>query len=130
MSERTRRGKLAPPRMRMRSRKRMRIQTCRECAGAGVGRSLRLDVVAEQQVLVAQVELPVGDYRVGPGGLSRAVGLHEAAALEVLLVARLDQEHGAVLDAVVEPLVRQGDGSLGRAAFFALVPELVAGLEV
>ena len=70
--------------------------------------SLRLDVVAEQQILVAQVHLPIGDDRVGPCGLPAAVGLLEAPTLKVFLGAGFDQEHGTLLRAVIEPAVRKG----------------------
>ena len=54
----------------------------------------RLHVVAEQHILVADVQLAVGDDRVRPGVVSASVGLLEAAALEVFLGAGLDQEIG------------------------------------
>ena len=42
-------------------------------------------VVAEKQILVAQVQFAVGDERVRPGWLLGAVGLLETAALDVML---------------------------------------------
>src|SRR5439155_12714888 len=46
---------------------------------------LRLHLVAEQHVLVADVQLAVGHHRVRPGLFLGAVGLVEPAALDVLL---------------------------------------------
>ena len=47
--------------------------------------SLRFDVVAEQDVLIAEVQLAVGDDRVRPGRQAGAVGLFETTPLDVLL---------------------------------------------
>jgi hypothetical protein len=55
---------------------------------------LRLDVVAEQYILVAQVQFAVGKDRVWPGEFLAAVGLLEAAALDVLL-DRLSQNQSS-----------------------------------
>src|SRR5262249_4577485 len=84
----------------------------------GGGRSPRLDVVAPQGVLLAQVELPAADDRVGParGG---AVGGLGAPCWLVAGRAGLDRRPPAVVVAEVEPAV--GVGQRGRAAARALV---------
>src|SRR5271155_1489679 len=53
--------------------------------------------VAEQYILVAQVQAAVGNDRVRPGRLLTAFGREEAATLDVLLLVRLNEEHGALL---------------------------------
>ena len=88
---------------------------------------LRLHVVAEQQILVANVQFAVGNDRVRPGRRPAAVGLVKAAALDELFSVRLDQEHGALLGAIVEPPVRQGQRALRG---LAIAPQNFAGLEV
>ncbi len=91
----------------------------------------RLHVVAEQHILVAQVQFAVGNNRVRPSWLSAAVGLLEAATLEVFLRVWLNQEHGTVLGAIVEPAIGQSHRAFRRAALAAaLIPQNVAGLEV
>src|SRR5437016_8483200 len=92
----------------------------------------RLHVVAEQYILVAQVQFAVGNDRVRPGRLLAAVGLVEAATLDVLLRIRFDQEHGALLGAIIESAIRQGHRAFRRRALaaVALVPQEIAGLEV
>src|SRR5207302_9047271 len=68
-----------------------------------------------------------------PIGLAAAVGLFEAAALDVLLWARLEEDHRAVLLSVVDAAVREGDRALlhaPAAGLVALVPHHLAGLEL
>lgn len=64
--------------------------------------SLGFDIVAEQEILIADVQLAVGDDRMGPGRLPSSVRLLETATLDIFLRVRLDQEHDAVLHTVVE----------------------------
>src|SRR5262245_27851595 len=87
--------------------------------------ALRLHVVAEQCILVADVQFAVGNYRVGPCRIVATVGLLEAASLDVFLPVWLDQEDRPFLGAIVDPAVRQGDRSFRNPAFvgIALVPE-------
>src|SRR5438105_14425996 len=63
--------------------------------------ALRLHVVTEQHLLVAQVKFAVGNHRVRPGRLFATVGLVEAATLNILLRVRLNQKHGAGLGAII-----------------------------
>src|SRR6266404_4366378 len=77
----------------------------------------RFYVVAKQQILVAQVQLTVGNDRVRPGGLLAAVGLVETTAFEVLLRVRLDEEHRALLGTIVEAAIRQGHRAFWRPMF-------------
>src|SRR4051794_29525005 len=90
-------------------------------------RLLRLHVVAEQYLLVTDIELAIGDDRVRPRRRPAAVGLRELAALDVLLRARLDEQHGTAFGAVVQSAVRHRHRALLRPA---LVPQDLAGLEI
>src|SRR5262249_38166605 len=94
--------------------------------------SPRLDVVAEQYILVAQVQFAVGNDRVRPGRLLTTVGLVEAATLDVALRVRLNQEQGAILGAIVESAICQAHGAFRHPVLAALarIPDDVAGLEV
>src|ERR1051326_752717 len=67
-----------------------------------------------------------------PSWPAAAVRLLEAATFDVLLRARLNQQHGPFLGSVVEPAVRQGHGTFRRAMFgiVVLVPQNVPGFEV
>src|SRR5205085_3277781 len=93
---------------------------------------LRLHVVAEQHILVADIEFAIGEDRVCPGRLLRAVGLLEAAALKVFLTARFNQQHRTGLGAVVNPAIGEGDRTFTRPAFVGVtfVPENIAGFEL
>src|SRR5258708_21181676 len=74
----------------------------------------RLDVVAQEHVLVAQVKLPVGDHRVGPGRELRPVRRLEAAGFDILFGIRLDEEDRALpaFVAGIEPSLLVADRSL------------------
>jgi hypothetical protein len=86
-----------------------------------------LHVVAEQQALVAQVQLAVGDDRVRPGRGAAALRLVEVAAFDVLVGVRFHQDHRAALVAVVQPSVRRRDRALARPVGG---PLHLAGLEL
>src|SRR6516165_6907917 len=88
---------------------------------------LRLDVVDVEQILIADVQLAVGDDRVRPGVLAGLLRLVEAAALDVFLGVGVDQDDRAALVAVVEAAVGVEDRSLTR---LALRPHDLAGLEL
>jgi hypothetical protein len=68
----------------------------------------RLHVVAEQQILVAQVQFAVGNDRVRPVRLLATIGLVKAAVLNILLRIWLYQDHDALLGAIVESAIGQG----------------------
>ena len=70
---------------------------------------LCLDVVTEEGVLIANVELAIGDHGMRPRGQARAFGLFEAPALQVFLAARLNQDHRALLGAVVDSAICKRD---------------------
>src|SRR5262245_21672949 len=80
------------------------------------GSLLPLHVVAEQNPLIAEVELPPGDDRVRPRLLVAAVGRREAALLLVALWRGLHQRHRPVLAADVQPAVGRGHRPLADAA--------------
>src|SRR6185312_15362939 len=80
------------------------------CSGHWPSPSLRPYVIAKQHVLVAQVELAVGNDGMRPVGCVAAVGLLEPAALEIFLGTGLDQKHGSILGTVIEPAVGECDG--------------------
>ena len=83
------------------------------------------NIVAEQRVLVADVEFTVGDDGMGPRGFVGAVRLFKTATLEVLLPVWFDQKDRAVLDAVIDSAVGEGHRAFGHTAFVAigLVPQ-------
>jgi hypothetical protein len=64
---------------------------------------LALHVVAKQRVLVVNVEFAVGDDRMRPRWLARAVGLLETPAFKIFLAAWLDQHNRTLLSAIVNP---------------------------
>src|ERR1039458_7480256 len=73
------------------------------CALPGL---LRLHVVAEQDVLVAEVEFAAGDDRVGPCFLVTAVGLLEAAMFLESVGRGFNEDHRAlILRAQVKPVI-------------------------
>src|SRR5689334_25394596 len=84
-----------------------------------------LYVVAEQHLLVADIQFAVGEDRVCPGRLFRAVGLLETAALKIFFTIRFNEEHRAGLGAVVNPAVAEDDRTFAHPAFIGItfVPE-------
>src|SRR5262249_13332414 len=86
-----------------------------------------LDVVAEQDPLVAQVEAAVGDDGVRPGLGLAPVRLVEAALLAAALRRCLHQRHLPVLAADVQPVVGVAERPLAHRA---VLPADLAGAEV
>src|SRR4051794_4494914 len=74
---------------------------------------LRLHVVAQQDVLIAQVQLAAGDDRVRPATGLAAVGLIESAAFVVAGRRRVDEHDGA--RAVLLPEIEVTLGVADRA---------------
>lgn len=66
---------------------------------------LRAHVIAEQHVLVTNIELSVGDHRMCPSGLTRAIRLLEAAGFNELRTIGLEQNHRAGLGTKIEAFV-------------------------
>ena len=93
---------------------------------------LCLDVVTEEGVLIADVELAIGDHGMRPRGQARAFGLFEAPALQIFFAARFDQNHGALLGAVIDPTIRKCDRAFANPPLIgvALVPQNLARFEV
>src|SRR4030095_4028555 len=93
---------------------------------------LRFHIVAKQRVLVANVEFAIRNDRMRPSWFIRAFGLIEPDAFQVFLAAGFNQHNWAVLGAVIDPAIRERNGSFGDAALVAirLVPEDGARLEV
>src|SRR5262249_8673899 len=97
-------------------------------AAPGGARSLRLHIVAEQDIVIAQVELAIGDDGVRPGGELRVVvGLVEAAPFLVAVRRGVHQGHRPLLTPDVEPAVRRGERALAHRG---VVPFDLAGLGV
>src|ERR1019366_8642823 len=89
---------------------------------------LRLHVVAEQDVHVAEVELATGNDGVGPRFLVAAVRLLEAAMFLEAFGRSFNEDHCAlVLRAQVEPAIGIEDRALARRG---ALPLGLAGLEV
>src|SRR3954467_13293108 len=81
-----------------------------------ISKLFRRHVVAEQRVHVANVELAVGDYGVGPSFTSAAIGLVEATMLLIAVWAGIDQRYRALLfRAQVKMSIGVGDASLAHA---------------
>src|ERR1044071_4511 len=91
-----------------------------------------LHVVAEQRILVADIEFAIGEDGMCPGRLFGAIGLFEATALKVLLAVRFNEQDRAGLGAVVNPAVGESYRTFADAAFVGIlfVPDDVASLEV
>src|SRR5688572_4697945 len=100
--------------------------------GLSVGTGL--DVVAVDQVLVAQVELAVADDRMGPDGALGTANFGLGIELEAPVFAPtfgrcLDQHHGAApFIKAIEHSVRKGNRTFAELA--ALGPDLIAALEI
>src|SRR2546428_561642 len=82
---------------------------------AGSGPLRASHVVAEQEILVTQVEPAAGDDGVGPGGFSAAVRLLEAALLDIPGGGRLGQCDGTSLAADVEVSIGADEGAFTHA---------------
>src|ERR1051325_4712510 len=95
-----------------------------------VSRSAALHVVAEEQVLVADVELAARDHRMGPAVLVRPLGLVEAAMLPPAFRRGLDEgdRAGTILGPEVEPAIGRGEAALPQ--LLLLPPEGLPRLEV
>jgi hypothetical protein len=55
------------------------------------------DIIAEQQILIAQVKLSVGNYGVRPGLFLGTIGLFETAFFSVAVRGRVDEDDRAGL---------------------------------
>src|SRR4051794_25560741 len=91
---------------------------------------LVFDVVAEQRVLVAEVEPAVGDDRVRPARLAAVLRQLELAVYPVALRRCLDEGHRPVLVTEVEPAVGIEDGRRAAAGAAVLAPGDFADLEL
>src|SRR5436190_9084164 len=93
---------------------------------------LRLDVVTEQRLLIADVELAIRNHWMRPGRFVRTVGLVEPSTLQVFLAAGFNQNNWTVLGAVVDSAVCERDRAFSNPSFIlvALVPQDIARFEV
>ncbi len=90
------------------------------------GEFFGLDVVAEDDVLLAEVELAIDDDGVGPTGAFAAAGGFEGRDFGVVFGGGFDEGDGAVLEMEVEVTIGRGDGGAAFAGA-ALFPNHIAG---
>src|ERR1017187_7354040 len=89
---------------------------------------LRLHVVAEQDIHVAEIKFAASNDRVGPGFLVAAVRLLKSAMFLEAVGRSFNQDHRAlVLRAQVEPAIGIEDRAFARCA---ALPLGLAGLEI
>src|SRR5437773_3719070 len=95
------------------------------------GKNLRpLHVVAQQQVLIAQVKLASRYYRVRPAILVRSLRLREPPVFFVAVGPGLDQRDGAALAFLTQIQMAVGINQRAFAQFVFFLPLDLAGLEV
>src|SRR5713101_566486 len=79
---------------------------------------LLLNVIAKENILVAKIQLAVGDGGMGPGVSLAPVGLIEPAMFDKFFWIGLHQDHGSAFVSVEEPAVGIGNRTLAGFALF------------